>query len=542
MGDPVTGEWVSRDGIRIRDLVPRQLRRAWVRAGHCPDRDLYSLFAGHVREHPHRPAVIDAEGSLGYSALDALVRRNAATLADAGFGADDIIGIALPNGRDAVAAELAVAAIGAVALPYPQRGSAETLSLLGRARAGGLICASRPAESVLAGLGALRAVFTPETLRSAKDDPQWTPQPAHPEAPARILVSSGSEAEPKMVAYSHNAMAGGRAAYLRALHTGDEPMRNLVLVSLASSFGSCGTPVSVAALGATLLLTSGFDPERALRTITRYRPTHVFGVPTMLRRMADAPRSAGEDTSSLLAVVSSGAALPRATAEACDRRFGRPVITVYGSADGVNCHTAGIAADGSAGTGAPDPAVADIEVTDERGRPVPVGFPGEVSAFGPMTPLCYVAAPELDARYRSDGGWVRTGDLGRFDAQGRLHLLGRSKQIVIRGGYNISPAEVERELGGHPALADVACVALPDPDLGERMCACVCLTPGAATITLPEITGYLERERGLDRRKLPEALVVLPEFPLGPTGKPCRRTLAAIAADRTGKPSAEHVR
>lgn len=90
-----------------------------------------------------------------------------------------------------------------------------------------------------------------------------------------------------------------------------------------------------------------------------------------------------------------------------------------------------------------------------------------------MTPLCYVGAPELDARYRTPDGWVRTGDLGYLDSDSVLHVVGRLKDIVIRGGANISPAEVERELTAHPQIRDVACVGIPDPLMGERLAACV---------------------------------------------------------------------
>nr|WP_243275094.1 class I adenylate-forming enzyme family protein [Streptomyces albus] len=529
------------------------MRRGWVRDGHCPGQDVYALFSARVRAHPRRAAVIDPAGTVDYAALDGMVRRFAARLAAHGLGEGDIIAVRLPNGRTAVAAELAVAAVGAVALPYPpgpgHRGPA---GLLARSRARALIVARAEDAVPRARLPHLETVFTCDDMSGAVPGAEpgavagagsgtvhsltaplrvapFRPRSLDPEAPVRILVSSGSEAEPKMVAYSHNAMAGGRARYVRALHDGDGPMRSLVLVSLASSFGSLGSYVTVAALGGTLLLQDAFDPAAALRALVAHRPTHVFGVPAMLRRLADRPPLPGEDFTGLRALVSSGAALPRTTAEACRARFGRPVRTVYGSSDGVNCHTT--AGDGTC-AGRPDPRVADIRIADPAApdRVLPAGQTGEILARGPMTPLSYVAAPDLDARYRTRDGWVRTGDLGRLDAHGRLHVLGRLKQIVVRGGYNISPAEVERELGTHPSVAEAACVGVPDPDLGERLCACVRRSPGAPPLTLEDLTAYLETARGLERRKLPEHLLQVPRMPLGPTGKVCRTTLAGWAA------------
>ena len=531
--------WISRAGVCFPDLVPRVQRRAWVTAGRCPDTDLYALFAARVREDPEREALVDDAGVLSYAALDAEVRRIATLFAQSGLGDGDVVALLLPNGRDAVIAELAVYAIGSVALPIPPGGDDHDVrALLARSRAGGAVLASARRAQAVADLPHLRTVFAPGPgdgrthglhAPPTATRPSWRPRRADPYGPARILVSSGSEAEPKMVAYSHHALAGGRARYVRSLHPdATVPPRHLVLVPLASSFGSLGTPVTLATLGGTLIVQSAFDPAGALRVIAEHRPTHLFAVPTMLRRIAELPAWPDEDTSSLRAVVSSGATLPAATAQACRERFGRPVVTVYGSSDGVNCHTAGEDHAPGDSVGTPDPAVARIRITGPDGTPLPTGRTGQIEALGPMTPLCYVNAPELDARYRTPGGWVRTGDLGRLDERGRLHVLGRLKRIAVRGGLNISLAEVERELGTHPAVAEAVCVPVPDPDLGERLCACVRPVPGTPVPTLSDLTTYLGG-RGLARRKHPERLLVLSEMPLGPTGKVCYRTLMSRA-------------
>ncbi|MDP8970674.1 MAG: acyl--CoA ligase [Actinomycetota bacterium] len=550
--------WTSTNGIALRDLVPERLRRSWVAKGWCPDQDLYSLFHEAVRAHPDRTAIVDPAGTVDYASLDRLVRGVAAALADSGHGPRDVIGIQAPNGRWAAVAELAIAAVGAVALPHPPgRGWRDTVGLLGRSRASALIVTETAGQTPLAAnvarlrprLPFLKSVFVlgkaPAGCRSL--DPwlgdtaagRWPPQPVDPEAPARILVSSGSEAEPKMVAYTHNALAGGRASYVAALHDGCQPMRNLILVPLFSAFGSCGTSVTLARLGGTMLLLDRFDPAAALRMITEHRPTHVFGVPTMLLRMARKRPAPGEDLSSLSALVASGATLHPTTIEACQRRFGCPVVNVYGSADGVNCHTMPQdSPPGEGHVGRPDPAVAEIRIVAGDGKAAPAGQPGEIWARGPMTPLCYVNAAELDQRYRSPDGWVRTGDRGLLDAEGRLWVIERIKQVVIRGGYTISPAEVEQQLHTHPAIADAVCVIMPDPELGERLCACIAQPAGTTRLTLADVCAFLRDERGLEPRKLPEALVVLPELPLGPTGKVCRQTLsrlAAVNADRRGR-------
>ncbi|PYC69534.1 AMP-dependent synthetase [Streptomyces tateyamensis] len=518
--------WRTPQGLVVPDRVPVALRREWVAAGHCPDADLYQLFRERVRAHPERAALVTATESLSYRELDAQVQEFAALLAGRGqVAAGEVVALRLPNGVPAVAAELAVAALGAVALTFPDGpGSSEARALLRRSRATVLVAARTDLPG--ARLPYLRAVLTPEEVR-----PAGFVRPARPDpdSPARVLVSSGSEAEPKMVAYSHNAMAGGRGNYLRAVYAGTPVPRPLVLVPLAASYGSLGV-VSLYRHGATLVLLDRFDPAAALRAVTEHRATHLFGVATMLRRMTALAPEPGEDLSSLRAVVASCDGLPPELLAACLDRFGCPVSNLYGSSDGVNCRAEyGSPVADTTLLGRPDPAV--CEFATPTAAP---GEAGELWARGPMTPLCYLGAPELDAARRCPQGWVRTGDHGRLTSRGELQLLRRNSQLIKRGGYSVSPVEVERHLGAHPALAEAVCVAVPDPDLGERLCACVVPAPGRPAPTLPELRHFLETTRGLERRKLPEQLLTLPTLPLTPTGKLARTELATLARGATG--------
>ncbi|WP_405807561.1 acyl--CoA ligase [Streptomyces sp. NBC_00210] len=551
--------------VALHDLLPAELRRSWTVDGTCPDLDVYSLFRARQIADLHRTAVIDAKGKLCYTALDRKVRCLAAGLTALGISPGDVVGVQLPGGRNAVIADLALAAIGAVALPFPVgRGGREAASLLGRSEAVAVIAAiehrgCRPAAALveLAGeLPALRTVIAagsgtapggslPLSQLLRTDASAFVPARPDPDSAVRILVSSGSEAEPKMIAYSHNALAGGRGNFLASLMKDGQPPRCLFLVPLASAFGSNGTAVALARHGGTLVLLDHFTPAAALDAIAEHEPTHVLGVPTMIRMMLDHLAEQPRELPPPTALVLGGSVLDAATAQEARRAFGCPVVNLYGSADGVNCHTGlgdppvpvegpGVLA------GHPDPRVADIRITvpgSDEPAEAPAGAVGEIVARGPMTPLCYVGAPELDARYRTADGWVRTGDLGILGEDGALRVVGRLKDVVIRGGANISPAEVEIELAAHPGVRDVVCVGVPDPLMGERLAACVVVRDGHVPPTLDELCTHLDA-RGLERRKHPERLLVLTAVPLTPAGKPDR---TALRRSLTGEPLVQAV-
>lgn len=527
------------------DLVPSALRREWARSGDYPDLDLYSLFRRRAAAHPERDAIIDDRGPISYARLDSLVRRTASGLLGLGVAPGDVVAVQLPNGVAAAVCDLAIAAVGAIALPFPVgRGRSEVRSLLERSGAALLFAAAEhhgrsPAgvaaslRGQLPGLGRVVAVGAGARAPFAQPD---SPDPGpslprvDPDAVARILVSSGSETEPKMVAYSHNALAGGRGNFMAGLRRGGQPLKNLFLVPLGSAFGSNGTPVTLARHGGTLVLSARFDAGKALESIVQHRPTHVLGVPTMVRMMLDLHRR-GPALPPLTALVVGGAPLDAATARRARAVFGCPVVNLYGSADGVNCHTGldGDPVDDSGPgvlAGRPDPRVAAIRIVDADLRGVPAGTVGEIIARGPMTPSCYVGAPGLDARYRMAGGWVRTGDLGVLDPLGRLRVVGRIKDVVIRGGVNISPAEVEARVRDYPGVRDACCFGVTDPLMGERLAAALAVDTDLCP-TVAELGDHLARA-GVEPYKRPEHVLAVDRLPLTPAGKPDRDALRAL--------------
>jgi acyl-CoA synthetase (AMP-forming)/AMP-acid ligase II len=525
-----------------RDLVPAPVRQWWAAAGYYAGKDLFTLFDAQAQAAPARVAIIDEDGETTYQELREAALRLAGAFTAAGVRPGEVIAVQLSNGWLPVAVDLAAAAMGAVVLPYPVgRGRRDTLTLLSRSRAVAVViphkvgetCYSDTLAEIRGDLPHLRTVTVsgvdgPDSLEEwARCGPLLTHRrPVDSAGAARIMVSSGSESTPKMIVYSHDALAGGRGTFIGKLHHDDAPMRNLFLVPLASSFGSSGTAVTIARYGGTLIVQHRFDAARALDLIEAHRPYLVFGVPTMFAMMLDQPRLASMDTSSIRAVVAGGSRIDPATVASCRTGFGAEFVNCYGSADGINCTTdpRDPPPDVHSAVGRPNPAVAAIRVVGEDGFEVPIGEIGEVQGLGPMSPLCYVDR-EFDERYRVDGGWVCTGDLGRMDSDGYLHIVGRRGEIIIRGGRNVSPVEVELLIAQHPAVRQVACVGVADELMGERMAACIALREHAVGPTLLQLTRYLTDVHGLEPTKLPEYLEILDVLPLSVAGKIDKRWL-----------------
>jgi acyl-CoA synthetase len=534
----------------IIDLVPAELRREWVRRGWYPNRSVYQMFRQHAGRHPEKTAVLAPGGSISYGELLDQALRLAASLKARGIVTGDVVAYQLPNTWHSCAIDLAAAALGAVVAPFPPgRGRLDIASLLKRcdARAivvtpeyGGLdmcdlIESLRPTMLSLRLLivdGGSRAGWHAfDQLLQAEPMSHEELPPVCPDDPVRFLVSSGTESEPKLVAYSHNALLGGRGRFLQRLHPDGASFRGLYLVPLGSAFGSTATFGVLCRLGGSIALLPKFDTAEAVAAIATFKPTHILGVPTMLQRMAADPALAAIDKSSLHALVSGGSAIDRISIRRCIEAFGCGFISLYGSADGVNCHNT--LDDGAdvvfKSVGRPNPSVCEIRIVDEACQEVPNGEVGEIIARGPISPMQYVNAPELDAKYRAADGWVCSGDLGLIDPDGCLVLAGRKKDIIIRGGVNISTVQIESLVTAYPDVVSAACVPVPDPDLGQRICLCLTMRDGARRPALADLAGYL-RDKGLEINKLPEYLRYMRRLPLTPAGKVDKKLLAAEVA------------
>lgn len=527
------------------DLVPMAMRRLWADQGLYPNQPVFEMFRDRALLDPDKPAVVTPTDTVTYGQLLDHALRLAASFRAMGMVPGDVIAYQLINTWRCCAIDLAAAAAGVVVAPFPPgRGRVDIESLLRRCDARAVIVPTEfggidmceVIDSLRPTLLSLRFTIVDGAARPdwqqldalLRAKPAGTEQLPHvcPNAPHRLLVSSGSESEPKLVAYSHNALLGGRGRFLERLHSDGDTFRGMYLVPLGSSFGSTATIGALAWMGGSIALIPKFDAAAAIHAIDKLKPTHIFGVPTMLQRMAADPLLQRVDKSSLKALVCGGAVIDATTIQRCVEAFGCGFLNLYGSADGVNCHNLpGDPVDHVCRTvGRPNPTVCEIQIVDDERRALSDGSVGEIAARGPMSPMQYVNAPELDQRYRDSQGWVYTGDLGYIDADGHLILSGRKKDIIIRGGTNISPVQIEQLVTSHPDVVSAACIGIPDRDLGQRVCLCVTLRDGAARPTLAQLTGYLH-ERGLEVNKLPEYLRLYGQLPLSPAGKVDKKAL-----------------
>lgn len=531
----------------IIDLVPARNRDQWVQDGIYPNKSVYELFLEHAQCKPDKAAVATLNETITYAELLDKVKRLAAFFKARGVVAGDVVAYQLHNSWQSCAIDLATSSLGAIVAPFPPgRGLLDIQSLLRRCDARVIIVEQEHAgvdvceiiESIRPTLLSLRILVVNGEARDnwyALDD-LFDSEPLEssqfpvicPNSPVRFLISSGTESDPKWVAYSHNSLIGGRGRFLQRIHPSGDTFRGLYLMPLGTAFGSTATFGILSWLGGTVLLLRKFDVVTAIDTMAQLSPNYIFGVPTMFQRIAADPALLEVDTVNLIAIISGGAKIDAVSIQRCTGAFRCGFISLYGSADGVNCHT--MLNDDQDSiihkAGRPNPDVCAIKIVDGRKQEVPQGEVGEIAARGPISPMQYVNAPELDARYRDDDGWVYTGDLGFIDSDGYLVLSGRKKEIIIRGGVNISPAQIENIAVSHPSVVSAVCVPVADPDLGHRICLCLVLQKDAERPSLTQLTKFL-LDKGLETNKLPEYLRYFRQLPLNPAGKVDKKKLSA---------------
>jgi acyl-CoA synthetase (AMP-forming)/AMP-acid ligase II len=520
--------------------VPAELRRHYQQAGWWDDATLGG-FAHRLVGAPRRLAFrVWSRTRPRETELGAVYRRAlglAGGLRRLGIGPGDVVAFQLPNWAEAAETFYGVAALGATLVPIVHfYGPKELRFILSESRARALVTADRfGRQDYLAGLEALRPelpglehVIVVETaadaalpagVRSfeavADAAPLAEPAPVDPDWPAVIGYTSGTTAAPKGVIHTHRSLLFEVGQLAGNMPAGERP--SLVGAPVAHAIGMLGGLLIPPHRGHAIHLLDVWEPALVLQAMLEADLTSGNGSTYFLTSLLDGPGFGPEHVKRIPWAGLGGSPVPVAVSERAEA-LGIRVTRAYGSTE--HPSTTGSRVDAPRAKrnrtdGRPLPGV-ELRLLDEAGREVGAGEPGEIVSRGPDLCAGYTD-PALNEAFDADG-WYRTGDVGVLDADGYLTITDRSKDIIIRGGENISAAEVEEILQRLPGVAEVAVVAAPDPRLGEHGCAFLRPLPGAAAPDLAAVRRHLEAA-GLARPKWPEELRVVPEFPRTPSGK-----------------------
>jgi acyl-CoA synthetase (AMP-forming)/AMP-acid ligase II len=498
----------------------------------------------HARNRPQSTAAFDGARSLSYLELDRRTNRLANLLIGAfGVQPGDRVAVLLQNRLEVVEAFGACAKASAVYCGLNFRMTvAEYQAIFGNARPKVLITQTEFAETaaLLAEEFGMPVIDVDDASTrgygALADASETAPPTLHQGAPEDdfcIVYTSGTTGSPKGILFDSRAVA--QHAMVAALEYGMTPdSRWLTTIPHNSSVQITLAPSLFLGGAVGFLDGRGFDPHRFAAEATAQRATHTYLVPTMLYRLLEA----GLDSASLpgLRSIGYGAApiSPDRVVELVDR-FGAVFSQLYGMAEVASIATMlrqrdheriGAGETGlTASCGQPSYLV-DVRVVDEQDNDVAPGERGEVLFHTPYAMREYYRDPERTKGTLVDG-WVRSGDIGQWDERGYLYIVDRKKDLIIRGGYNITPSEIENVLYRHPAVLEAAVVGLPDAEWGEAVLAAVALRAGH-TLDAAAVREWCRAE-GLPSIKIPERLLTLDALPKNPVGKIAKREVVALA-------------
>lgn len=528
-------------------LWSEQRAAEYRRLGYWTDHTFVAYLEAHARQRPDAVALTDGRRAWTWAQARAWVEAVAASLVELGLPRDAVLATWLPNWPEAYLLRLACERAGLLWLPLPRAlRQHELRPLLARAAAQAIVLPGAGPRDYLAELRELRphlprlrrvilarAPHAPLSLEALAAGPPPQPPAAldgrqvRPHEVAMLQPTSGSTGMPKLCEYLlHGAMARGRAqAELFRLSPDD------VFLACVQGFGPSIPPLLAAPVaGARVVVAEEHDAATLLRLIERERVTIVCAVPPILRDLALALEAgARADLGSVRVWYASGMVLSPELARALETRAGGVVLSAYGGVDlgvwavsapedppQVRWFTVGKPRGGT-----------ELLLVDDDGRPTETG---EVWGRGPSSVGGYFNDPQASRAAWTPDGWFQTGDVGRYDEDRNLVIVGRKAEVINRGGAKVYPAEVEHLLEQHPAVARAAVVPLPDDRLGERVCAYLVPRAGAAP-TLEDLVAFL-RARHLASYKLPEHLVLVPTLPTTSGNKPDRQALRADLAAR----------
>jgi long-chain acyl-CoA synthetase len=493
--------------------------------------NLAELLTDTAARSPERTAIKLDQRELSYSELDQASARVAGLLHAKGIGPGDRVGLMLPNVPYFAVVYYGILRAGAVVVPMnvllKER---EVAYYLADSGARLLFAWHEFAEAAHAGSDEAHAdcmLVQPGDFEALLGRSERSRDVAVRDGgdTAVILYTSGTTGTPKGAELTHDNL-GRNAAIAAGLFGIDGDAVTLGALPLFHSFGqTCGLNASVRA-GGCLTLIPRFDAGRALEIIQRDRVTVFEGVPTMYAALLAHPARTGVDTSALRVCVSGGAAMPVEVMRSFERAFGCAILEGYGLSE-----TSPVASfnhpererkPGSIGT--PVEGV-EMKLVAEDGAEVARGEVGEIAIRGHNVMKGYWRRPDATADAIRNG-WFHTGDLARVDEDGYFFIVDRKKDMVIRGGYNVYPREIEEVLYEHPAVREAAVLGVPHPELGEEVAAAIVLASGAS-VEEAEIVGFVKGQ--VAAYKYPRLVWFVDELPKGATGKILKREIEAPA-------------
>jgi fatty-acyl-CoA synthase len=486
----------------------------WIRWREHP---VGALVAAAAR-HPRRTAIIDDEGSLSFAELDDRSNALARSWRSAGVGPGTTVGLLCRDGRLFMDVAIAAQKLGANLLYLNAAFSAPQVADVVAGEGVDLLVHDDSLAASVVEATPERIVGEPELRQAVSSDDNAPLKP--PERPGRVVVlTSGTTGRPKGAVRQGMSAPVDGAALLASLPvmSGDT---TVVAAPMFHGFGLFGANMALA-LNSTVVLRRRFDPERVLADIAEHRGATLVVVPLMLQRLVALPKRVTDcyDTSCLQVVLCGGAALSGTLANEFMDRFGDVLYNVYGSTESGFATVAGPRdlrrAPGTAGR--PTPGVL-VRIVDDEGRPVRAGITGRVLVGSNLRMDGYTGGGGKQIVH----GLVVTGDLGHFDRQGRLFIDGREDDMIVSGGENVFPREVEETLVTHSGVADAAVIGVEDPEYGQRLRAFVVRAEGSE-VTEDELKAYVHDR--LARFKTPREVVFLDEMPRTATGKIIRREL-----------------
>ena len=481
-----------------------------------------------AQAHGGRPAVRLDDAVMTYDDLLAAANRVAGLLRERGVGVGDRIGLVLPNVPQFPVLFYGAAIAGAVVVPMnPLLKGREVRYYLEDSGAAVVFAWHQMADEARAGAEQVDVpcvVVDPADFTDLLErvEPATEVVDRGDDDTVVLLYTSGTTGQPKGAELTHANLATNAALSAETLVTLQPEDVVMGCLPLFHCFGlTCGLNATVRS-GASLTLLPRFDPAKALSIIGRDRVTVFEGVPTMYSAMLHAPDADRFDVSSLRTCISGGSAMPVEVMRSFEEKFGCIILEGYGLSE-----TSPVASfnhpDKERKPGSIGIPVRGVEmrVVDDDGKEVAAGEVGEIAISGPNVMKGYWQRDEATAEAVKDG-WFHTGDMARTDDDGYFYIVDRKKDLIIRGGYNVYPREVEEALYEHEAVAEVAVVGVPHDQLGEEVAAAVALKPGASA-TEEELQAFA-KER-LAAYKYPRHLWIVDSLPKGPTGKILRREI-----------------